>query len=163
MYKSEDQLQVLLADSPEFLLGETAESGSRPGYLLRRRGSPRAGRGGTGLVVPRPHLSRSRGCAHACRGEALDKHAGAPRGRGPNARLRSQHPRALAAGPNGAEFEARCEEAVPPLEPVGSVREISESEYEDYWRRVKTNLAAKRLRLVFVTDHIPTTLQTSSS
>lgn len=161
MYESEDQLHALLADSPEFLLGETAESGSRPGYLLRRRGSPRAGR--EGPVVPRPHLSRSRGYAHACRGEALDKHAGAPRGRGPNARLRSQHPRALAAGPNGAEFEARCEEAVPPVESVGSVREISEFEYEDYWRRVKTNLAAKRLRLVFVVDHIPTTLQTSSS
>jgi hypothetical protein len=46
MYESEDQLHAHLADSPEFLLGETAESGSRPGYLLRRRGSPRAGREG---------------------------------------------------------------------------------------------------------------------
>ena len=46
------------------------------------------------------------------------------------------------------------------VEPAEKVREISDADYEDYWTRVKTNLAAKRLRLVFVADEIPASLQT---
>lgn len=56
------------------------------------------------------------------------------------------------------EFEARCNHAG--VEPAEKVREISDADYEEYWTRVKTNLAAKRLRLVFVADVIPASLQT---
>ena len=56
------------------------------------------------------------------------------------------------------EFEAGCDHAGD--EPAEKVQEISDADYEDYWTRVKTNLAAKRLRLVFVADEIPASLQT---
>jgi hypothetical protein len=59
-----------------------------------------------------------------------------------------------------SEFEATCEQPVQRVNPAEKVREISAMEYEDFWTQVKTDLAAKRLRLVFVADHVPPTLQT---
>jgi hypothetical protein len=59
------------------------------------------------------------------------------------------------------EFEAKCTHAA--VEPTEKVREISDADYEDYWTQVKTNLAAKRLRLVFVADEIPRACRRSSS
>jgi hypothetical protein len=93
MYQSEDQLQALLEDNPELLLGETAESESPSKYLLVRReaGVPEAGGGSDRWLLDHVFLD----------------------GQG-----------------------------VPTLV------------------EVKTNLAAKRLRLVFVADHVPASLQT---
>lgn len=55
------------------------------------------------------------------------------------------------------EFEARCAEK--DVDPESALREISDDDYADYWTRVETNLAARRLRLVFVADVIPPNLQ----
>jgi hypothetical protein len=161
MYESEDQLQALLEDNPELLLGETAESESPSKYLLivREAGVPEAqggsdrwfldhlfldGEGVPTLVeVKRSTDSRIR---REVVGQMLDYAANI-----------------LAYWPPGRmrdEFEARCEQAVPALVPVDEVRGISGADYDDYWTRVKTNLEAKRLRLVFVADDIPASLQT---
>ena len=159
MYESEDQLQALLEESPELLLGETAESDSPTRYLLVRReaGVPGAegdpdqwfldhvfldGGGVPTLVeVKRSTDTRIR---REVVGQMLD-YAANILAHWPPERMR-------------VEFELRCERAG--IDPVGEVSDVSGAEYEDYWTRVKTNLAAKRLRLVFVADHIPPTLQT---
>jgi hypothetical protein len=161
MYESEDQLQALLEESPELLLGETADSEKPANYLLiaREVGVPDAqggsdrwfldhlfldGEGVPTLVeVKRSSDSRIR---REVVGQMLD-YAANILAHWPPERMR-------------AEFEATYEEAGASVGPVERVREISGAEYEEYWTRVKTNLAAKRLRLVFVADHIPTTLQT---
>lgn len=155
MYESEDQLQALLEDNPELLLGETADSESPSKYLLiaREAGVPEAqggsdcwfldhlfldGEGVPTLVeVKRSTDSRIR---REVVGQMLDYAANILAHWAPE-RMRD-------------EFEARRED------PVREVQEISEADYEDYWTRVKTNLEAKRLRLVFVADHIPVSLQT---
>jgi hypothetical protein len=159
LYESEDQLQELLGANPELLLGETADPGRPFKYLLVRReaGVPEAGGGSdrwfldhlfldaegvpTLVEVKRSSDSRIR---REVVGQMLDYAANI-----------------LAYWPPGRmrdEFEARCSDAG--VEPAEKVREISDADYEDYWTRVKTNLAAKRLRLVFVADEIPASLQT---
>jgi hypothetical protein len=159
MYESEDQLQALLAKSPELLLGETEESDNRPSYLLVRReaGVPEAegqtdrwfldhiflDREGVPTLVEVKRSTNTQ-VRREVVGQMLD-YAANILAHWPPDRMR-------------IEFEARCREAAD--EPVEKVGEISDSEYEEYWTRVRTNLAAKRLRLVFVADHIPTTLQT---
>lgn len=159
LYESEDQLQGLLEANPELLLGETAESDRLSKYLLVRReaGVPEAGGGSdrwfldhlfldaegvpTLVEVKRSSDSRIR---REVVGQMLEYAANILAHWAPE-RMRD-------------EFEARCDHAG--VEPAEKVREISAAEYEDYWTRVKTNLAAKRLRLVFVADEIPASLQT---
>jgi hypothetical protein len=159
LYKSEDQLQELLEANPELLLGESAESDRPSGYLLVRReaGVPEADGGSdrwfldhlfldpegvpTLVEVKRSSDSRIR---REVVGQTLD-YAANILAHWPPERMRD-------------EFEARCNHAR--VEPAEKVREISGADYEDYWTRVKTNLAAKRLRVVFVADEIPASLQT---
>ena len=159
LYESEDQLQELLEANPELLLGETAESDRPSKYLLVRReaGVPEADGGSdrwfldhlfldaegvpTLVEVKRSSDSRIR---REVVGQMLD-YAANILAHWPPERMRD-------------EFEARCDHAG--VEPAEKVREISDADYEDYWTRVKTNLAAKRLRLVFVADEIPASLQT---
>jgi hypothetical protein len=159
LYESEDQLQGLLEANPELLLGETAGSDRPSKYLLVRReaGVPEADRGSdrwfldhlfldaegvpTLVEVKRSSDTRIR---REVVGQMLD-YAANILAHWPPERMRD-------------EFEARCNHAG--VEPAEKVREISDADYEDYWTRVKTNLAAKRLRLVFVADEIPASLQT---
>ena len=159
LYESEDQLQELLEVNPELLLGETADSGRPSRYLLVRReaGVPEGDGGSdrwfldhlfldaeavpTLVEVKRSSDSRIR---REVVGQMLD-YAANILAHWPPERMRD-------------EFEARCNHAG--VEPAERVREISDADYEDYWTRVKTNLAAKRLRLVFVADEIPASLQT---
>jgi hypothetical protein len=159
LYESEDQLQGLLEANPELLLGETAGSDRPSKYLLVRReaGVPEADRGSdrwfldhlfldaegvpTLVEVKRSSDTRIR---REVVGQMLD-YAANILAHWPPERMRD-------------EFEARCNHAG--VEPAEKVREISDADYEDYRTRVKTNLAAKRLRLVFVADEIPASLQT---
>jgi hypothetical protein len=54
-----------------------------------------------------------------------------------------------------AAFEARCKtEGREPGQAVYDAFGVEVS-YEDYWQQVKTNLLAKRIRLIFVADEIP--------
>lgn len=58
-----------------------------------------------------------------------------------------------------AHFEARCEEEGQDQEQL--LRELlgDEADFEEYWEKVKTNLKAGKVRLVFVADKIPPELQ----
>jgi hypothetical protein len=60
-------------------------------------------------------------------------------------------------------FEARC--AAASVEPEKELAAFlgSEIDAEDFWQKVKTNLQAGRIRLVFVADEIPPELSGSSS
>ncbi len=160
-YATEDELQSLLEDYPELLLGEAPDPDHPVAYLLVRReagvpdeagGSDRwfldhlflDGQGVPTLVeVKRSTDTRIR---REVVGQMLD-YAANILSHWPPDQMRK-------------EFEARCGAATPPLDPEGEVRRVSADEYEAYWQRVKTNLEAKRLRLVFVADSIPTPLQT---
>lgn len=159
MYESEDDLQTLLEASPELLLGGTTESNDQPAFLLVRReaGVPELDGGSdrwfldhlfldakgvpTLVEVKRSTDSRIR---REVVGQMLD-YAANILAHWPPERMRN-------------EFEARCAKAE--VDPVGEVLKLADAEYEDFWTVVKTNLAAKRLRLVFVADHIPISLQT---
>jgi hypothetical protein len=158
LYESEDQLQGLLVANPELLLGETSESDASKYLLVRREAGVPEAEGGsdrwfldhlfldaqgvpTLVEVKRSSDSRIR---REVVGQMLD-YAANILAHWPPERMRD-------------EFEARCNHAG--VEPAGKVREISGAGYEDYWTQVKTNLAAKRLRLVFVADEIPASLQT---
>jgi hypothetical protein len=160
-YESEDQLQALLEDNPELLLGETAESQSPSKYLVivREAGVPEAPGGSDRWFLDHLFLD----------GEGVPTLVEVKRST--NSQIRREvvgqmldyAANILAHWPPGRmrdEFEARCEQAVPPIVPADVLREISEVDYEEYWTRVKTNLDAKRLRLLFVADHIPASLQT---
>jgi hypothetical protein len=159
LYESEDQLQGFLEANPELLLGETAESDRPSRYLLVRReaGVPEADGGsdrwfldhlfldadGVPTLVEVKRASDSR-IRREVVGQMLD-YAANILAHWPPERMRG-------------EFEARCSHIA--VEPAEKVREVSGADYEDYWTQVKTNLAAKRLRLVFVADEIPASLQT---
>ena len=162
LYESEDQLQELLEANPELLLGETAESGGPSKYLLVRReaGVPEADGGSdrwfldhlfldaegvpTLVEVKRSTDSRIR---REVVGQMLE-YAANILAHWPPERMRG-------------EFEARSNHAG--VEPAEKVREISDADYEDYWKRVKTNLAAKRLRLVSLPTRSPRASRRSSS
>lgn len=161
LYESEDQLQALLEDHPELLLGETTESEALAEYMLvqREAGVPVAGGGPDRWLLDHIFLDRQgvptlvevkRSTDTRVRREVVGQ-------------MLDYAANILAHWPLGRmrdEFEARCEHADPPVDPVRKVQQLSGADYDDYWTRVKTNLAAKRLRLVFVADHIPATLQT---
>jgi hypothetical protein len=56
-----------------------------------------------------------------------------------------------------ASFEAKCEaEGKDPAEEVAEL--VDHSDPDVFWQQVRTNLAAGKLRLVFVADHIPSEL-----
>lgn len=56
-----------------------------------------------------------------------------------------------------ASFEANCEaEGKDPAEEVTEL--VEDSDPDAFWEQVRTNLAAGKLRLVFVADHIPSEL-----
>ncbi|REK08472.1 MAG: hypothetical protein DWQ37_20235, partial [Planctomycetota bacterium] len=58
-----------------------------------------------------------------------------------------------------AKFEARCQaDGTDPEDELASLVE-DEAEVDDFWQRVKTNLQAGRIRMVFVADAIPAELR----
>jgi hypothetical protein len=54
-------------------------------------------------------------------------------------------------------FDTTCRTLT--LDPEAVLGEFLEDPAEDFWKRVKTNLQAGRIRLIFVADHIPPELQ----
>jgi len=55
-----------------------------------------------------------------------------------------------------AQFEAGCEE---PGQEIADLLESSEVDPGEFWQKVKTNLQAGRVRLVFVADEVPSDLR----
>lgn len=54
-------------------------------------------------------------------------------------------------------FEDRCD--AESRDPVNLVETLSEEDYESYWSKVKTNLQAGKIRLIFLADKIPQELK----
>jgi hypothetical protein len=150
LYEAEELLQALIADHPEVLAGD--ESGEQSAWLLVKR---EAGVGPWSL----DHLY-------------LD-HAGVPTlvevKRSSDTRARREvvaqmlDYAANAAAYWSAEslrawFEAECEQKqVDPEKTLSEAFGVTDS--DGYWETVKTNLAADRIRLVFVADEIPSELR----
>ena len=149
-YRAEELLQALIADHPEVLAGD--ESGEQSAWLLVKR---EAGVGPWSL----DHLY-------------LDQ-AGVPTlvevKRSSDTRARREvvaqmlDYAANAAGHWSAEslrtwFEDECKQnQVDPEKRLSEAFGVTDS--DGYWETVKTNLAADRIRLVFVADEIPSELR----
>lgn len=159
-YDSEALLQRLLADYPDLLAGDQIDSDEPRRWLLIQREAPiqimEAGPAWLsvdGLFVDQdgvPTLVEVK--------------------RGDDTRIRREvvgqmldYAANLAAYWSAdrfrTEFESRCQALK--MEPLGIFAEAfgDETDYGEFWQRVKTNLLAKRLRLLFVADDIPQELR----
>lgn len=158
-YESEDLLQGLLEKHPALLAGDQHEDEPRRWLLLAREASLASDESGGGRMsvdhlfvdqhgvptlveVKRSSDTRIR---REVVGQMLDYAA--------NAVVCWQLER-LRAG-----FEAACMAKGQQTEEILAGFMDEEDEPEDFWQRVKTNLAAGNLRLVFVADQIPSELR----
>jgi hypothetical protein len=159
-YDSESLLQTLLADHPSILACDAEESSARQRWLLvTREGAVPDSEDGPGrwsvdhvfldqdaiptlVEVKRSTDTRSR---REVVGQMLDYAANAL-AYWPAERLKLLH-------------ESRCSNRnIDPAEDLR--RALGETiDAEEYWQRAKTNLAAGRIRLVFVADRIPPELR----
>jgi hypothetical protein len=157
-YGAEQLLQALIAEHPEVLTGDEDDEGSTGWILVKREvGVPdqddaadrwsldhlfidQAGIA-TLVEVKRSSDTRARREVVA---QMLDYAANATA----NWKVESLR----------AWFEAECERAqVDPVSKLGDAFAIAD--YDSYWETVKTNLAADRIRLVFVSDEISAELR----
>jgi len=163
-YASEDMLQMLLADYPDLLAGEQMDEAAPRRWLLisREVGVPDEEEGAGRWSLDHLFLDQDGiptlvevKCSHDRRirrqvvGQMLDYAANAVV-YWPVETIR-------------AKFEAACE--VEGGDPSQRVAELIDAEFGDdaavegFWARVKTNLRAGRVRLVFVADEIPPELR----
>lgn len=149
-YEAEDVLQALIADHPGILAGDdAAETGE---WLLVKREAPVGAwsldhlfldRAGVPTLVEVKRSSDTR-LRREVVAQMLDYAANAAT----NWTLDSVR----------SWFEAECERAgFDPGEKLAETFEVSDA--DAYWEIVKTNLAAERIRLVFVADEIPAELR----
>lgn len=158
-YEAEAVLQELLELHPALLAGDEAHVGDGEWLLIRREASVALGQeggprgsldhlfvdaGGIPTLVEVKRSSDSR-VRREVVGQILDYAANAA------AHWKDGTLRRL--------FEERC--AASGLDPEDTIRAAFESvdDVEAFWERVHTNLAAERLRLVFVADTIPPELR----
>jgi hypothetical protein len=162
-YEDEDSLQALLAEHPDLLAGDQIDSASPRRWLLLRReaGIPDSEGGANRWSVDHLFLDQDgvptlvevkRSTDTRIRrevvGQMLDYAANAVRF-WPMDAIR-------------ARFEAGFEEAAEDKREVIAALlgpDAGDDAEEELWQRVKTNLQAGRLRLVFVADEIPTELR----
>jgi hypothetical protein len=159
-YSSEDLLQRLLADYPDLLAGDQIDSGEPRQWLLvsRELGLPADGNGANRWAVDHLFLDQDgipsivevkRSTDVRIRREVVGQmleYAANAIVFWPVASLRAQ-------------FEAGCAEQG--RDPDQELADFlgPETNAEDFWRAVKTNLQAGRIRLVFMADQIPAELQ----
>jgi hypothetical protein len=159
-YKAEDLLQQRLAEYPALLVSGDDESEGGKNYVLVRREAklPTDRAGPDRWSVDHLFLDEEgiptlvevkRGTNTQIRREVVGQmfdYAANAVAYWPTERIR-------------AEFEANCEQqGVDPDEALRPLLEESEDQ-EAYWQKVKVNLEAQRLRLVFVADEIPAELR----
>jgi hypothetical protein len=160
LYDSEDLLQALLEDYPSLLAGDLVNPGAPREWLLvsREVAIPSELGGGAQWAIDHVFLDQDgiptlvevkRSTDTRIRrevvGQMLDYAANAVV-YWPTEKLR-------------ATFEERCRARG--LEPGDELRRCftTDTELEAYWQRVRTNLQAGRVRLVFVADDIPRELR----
>jgi len=160
-YATEAVLQKLLEDYPSLLLAEDGSEGRSRYVLVKREAGLSAQEGGTSgrwsvdhlfldqegvptlVEVKRSSDSRIR---REVVGQMLDYAANAV------VYWPVEHLRAT--------FEATCAENQKDTDEVLRPLLDEESDVEVFWQRVRTNLEARRIRLIFVADVIPAELRT---
>lgn len=160
-YDSEDLLQRLLATHPDLLAGEQMDRDEPRRWLLVQREAGVPGESGGGNRWSVDHLfldqdgiptlvevkrSTDTRLRREVVGQLLDYAANA-----------AVH---WPAGHLRSTFESRCQASG--TDPEDALREFlgPEADPEQFWDRVSTNLAAGKLRLLFVADEIPPELRT---
>ena len=155
-YEAEELLQKLLADYPGLLAGDE-DDGSRKWLLVQRELSIAADENGAGRWSIDHLFIDDRGIPTLVEVK-----------RSSNTEIRRQVVGQLLEYAANAvaywqldklrtTFEANCEAAG--MDPSQEISEFTdESEPDSFWEQVRTNLAAGKLRLVFVADAIPSEL-----
>lgn len=159
-YDSEALLHMLIAQYPDLLAGEQAEGVEPRRYLLveREAAIPVAEGGADHFALDHLFLDQDgvptlvevkRSSDTRIRREVVGQ-------------MLDYAANAVAYWPAGRlqeAFEARCRQEGEEPEDALAGALGSDVEYGEFWQRVKTNLLAKRIRLVFVADHIPPELR----
>ena len=160
-FSREDELQVLIAEHPELLDGEQILPGKPRRWILVRREQRIAESAGAPAKWSLDHLIIDQ--------DAVPTLAELKRGANPEIR-RTIVGQLLEYAAHAAdtwtvselreafqrEAETRGRDAREEL--AALLQTPEEPDVEGFWEAVSTNLAARRLRLLFVADHIPDTL-----
>ena len=158
MFPSEDELQALLADHPELLDGEQIRPDDARRWILVTREKGIAPARGEAARWSVDHLLIDQ--------DAVPTLAEVKRGSNPEIR-RAIVGQLLEYAAHASEtwtpadlrgaFERQCESRGHDAreEVAALLRTEDEADVDFFWERVATNLAAKRLRLLFVADRIP--------
>jgi hypothetical protein len=159
-YVTEDRLQELLASHPQLLAGEQMDLNAPRRWLLvsREVGIPSSEETGNRWSVDHLFLDQ----------DAIPTLVEVKRST--DTRLRREVVGQLLEYASNAvaywspdfireRFESACrDDGREPADELTAFLEEDDA-YEEYWDRVKTNLQAGRIRLLFVADHIPTELR----
>ena len=161
-FSTEDELQALVADHPEVLDGEQIQPGDRRRWLLITREKGISESLQTGARWSVDHLIVDQ--------DAVPTLVEVKRGANPEIR-RSIVGQMLEYASHAAStwtgdelrrtFEDTCDvRGVDPEEALEELLQTGDApDADDFWQKVTTNLAARRLRLLFVADEIPDPLQ----
>ncbi len=161
-FSTEDELQALIAEHPELLDGEQMRPGDPRRWILVTREKGIAQSSGTGARWSVDHLLIDQ--------DAVPTLAEMKRGSNPEIR-RTIIGQMLEYAAHAAQtwtaddlrqtFEkSASDQGLDPNEVLGELLQTDgEPDADGFWENVATNLAAKRLRLLFVADGIPDPLE----
>ena len=161
-FSTEDELQALIAEHPELLDGEQMRPGDPLRWILITREQGIAETSGAGTRWSLDHLIIDQ--------DATPTLVEVKRGSNPEIRrtivgqmleYAAHASQTWTADEIRRTFEQKAHaQGVDPDEELGKLLKVDEDpNADDFWQTVATNLAAKRLRLLFVADEIPDTLQ----
>ena len=161
-FATEDELQALLAEHPELLDGEQVRPGDPRRWFLIKREKGIAESSDTGSRWSLDHLIVDQ--------DAMPTLVEVKRGS--NSEIRRtivgqmlEYAANAARTWTGDELRQTFEDAakgdgLDPDEELGRLLQVDgEPDADDFWEKVATNLTATRLRLLFVADEIPDTLE----
>ena len=161
-FSTEDELQALVADHPEVLDGEQIQPGDRRRWLLITREKGISESPHTGARWSVDHLIVDQ--------DAVPTLVEVKRGINPEIRrtivgqmleYASHAVSTWTGGELRRTFEETCHaQGVDPEEALEELLQTGgDPDADGFWQKVATNLAARRLRLLFVADEIPDPLQ----
>ena len=161
-FADEDELQKLLAEHPELLDGEQIQPGDPRRWLLIKREKGIAESSDTGSRWSLDHLIVDQ--------DAVPTLVEVKRGSNPEIRrtivgqmleYAANAARTWTGGELRQTFEDTAKaDGLDPDEELGRLLQMDgEPDADGFWEKVATNLTATRLRLLFVADEIPDTLE----
>ena len=161
-FSTEEELQLLVADHPEALDGEQVQPGDRRRWLLITRVKGISESSQTGARWAIDHLMVDQ--------DAVPTLVEVKRGTNPEIRRTivghmleyASHAVSTWSGDELRQIfeETSRDQGVDPEEALEELLQTGdEPDPDGFWQKVATNLAARRLRLLFVADEIPDALQ----